>query len=77
MGGGYFGGGVLPALLVGTMLGTVLTTPAYAADYGGGDYTGYDGGSGGDFGGGGGFDGGGFGGGGDFGGGGGFDGGGF
>ncbi|MFD4771434.1 hypothetical protein [Streptomyces niveus] len=75
--GGYFGGGVLPALLVGTMLGTVLATPAYAADYGGGDYTGYDGGSGGDFGGGGGFDGGGFGGGGDFGGGGGFDGGGF
>ncbi|WP_405611822.1 hypothetical protein [Streptomyces sp. NBC_01508] len=69
--GGYFGGGVLPALLVGTMLGTALTTPAYAADYGGGDYTGYDGGSGG------GFDGGGFGGGGDFGGGGGFDGGGF
>lgn len=75
--GGYFGGGVLPALLVGTLLGTALTTPAYAADYGGGDYTGYDGGSGGDFGGGGGFDGGGFGGGGDFGGGGGFDGGGF
>ncbi|WP_329381067.1 hypothetical protein [Streptomyces sp. NBC_01716] len=75
--GGYFGGGLLPGLLVGTMLGSILATPAYAADYGGGDYTGYDGGSGGDFGSGGGFDGGGFGGGGDFGGGGGFDGGGF
>ncbi|MFI6083509.1 hypothetical protein ACIBBB_21425 [Streptomyces sp. NPDC051217] len=74
--GGYFGGGLLPGLLVGTMLGSILATPAYAADYGGGDYTGYDGGSGGDFGSGGGFDGGGFGGGGDFGGGGGFDGGG-
>ncbi|MFD9871453.1 hypothetical protein ACFXI8_06895 [Streptomyces niveus] len=76
--GGYFGGGILPGLLVGTLLGTALSTPAYAADFGGGDYTGYDGGgSGGDWGGGGGFDGGGFGGGGDFGGGGGFDGGGF
>lgn len=76
--GGYFGGGILPGLLVGTLLGSALATPAYAADYGGGDYTGYDGGgSGGDFGGGGGYDGGGFGGGGDFGGGGGFDGGGF
>ncbi|WP_330173436.1 hypothetical protein OG875_07490 [Streptomyces sp. NBC_01498] len=81
--GGYFGGGVLPGLLVGTLLGSALTGPAYAADYGGGDYTGYDGGpggpdgsGGGDFGGGSGFDGGGFGGGGDFGGGGGFDGGG-
>ncbi|GGJ73950.1 hypothetical protein GCM10011583_01700 [Streptomyces camponoticapitis] len=74
--GGYFGGGLLPGLLVGTMLGSILATPAYAADYGGGDYTGYDGSSGGDFGSGGGFDGGGFGGGGDFGGGGGFDGGG-
>ncbi|MGW6746599.1 hypothetical protein ACWGDX_38675 [Streptomyces sp. NPDC055025] len=75
--GGYFGGGLLPGLLVGTMLGSVMATPAYAADYGGGDYSGHGGGdySGADynpddFGGGG------FGGGGDFGGGGGFDGGG-
>ncbi|MFE4172070.1 hypothetical protein ACFRR7_08440 [Streptomyces sp. NPDC056909] len=75
--GGYFGGGLLPGLLVGTMLGSVMATPAYAADFGGGDYSGYGGGdySGADynpddFGGGG------FGGGGDFGGGGGFDGGG-
>ena len=72
--GGYFGGGLLPGLLVGTMLGSALATPAYAAEYGGGDFSGGDfsGGdfSGGDFGSGGGF------GGGDFGGGGGFDGGG-
>ncbi|MFF3750849.1 hypothetical protein ACFYYH_10385 [Streptomyces sp. NPDC002018] len=75
--GGYFGGGLLPGLLVGTLLGSMMATPAYAAEFGGGDYTGYSGGdvSGGDynpddFGGGG------FGGGGDFGGGGGFDGGG-
>lgn len=82
--GGYFGGGLLPGLLVGTMLGSMLATPAYAAEYGGGDF-----GAGGDWGGGdvsgsdfdssgfggSGFgDGGGFGG---FGGGGGFDGGGF
>ncbi|GEB62241.1 hypothetical protein [Streptomyces gardneri] len=77
--GGYFGGGLLPGLLVGTMLGSALSTPAYASEYGGGDFQGGDvsgadfSGSdfgGGDFGGGGGF------GGGDFGGGGGFDGGG-
>ncbi|MFF7179051.1 hypothetical protein [Streptomyces sp. NPDC008121] len=76
--GGYFGGGMLPGLLVGTMLGSMLATPAYAAEYGGGefqggDFSGADFDSG-DFGsgdaGGGGF------GGGDFGGGGGFDGGG-
>ncbi|MER5613100.1 hypothetical protein [Streptomyces sp. NPDC002215] len=83
--GGYFGGGLLPGLLVGTALGSMLSSPAYAAEYGGGDF-----GSGGDWSGGdfsgadfdpsgfdSGFDGGGFGGGGDFGGGGGFDGGGF
>jgi hypothetical protein len=72
--GGYFGGGLLPGLLVGTMLGSMLATPAYAAEYGGGDfgagdfsggdYSGadFDPGDfgGGDFGGGGGFDGGGF-----------------
>lgn len=45
--GGYFGGGLLPGLLVGTMLGSMLATPAYAAEYGGGDF-----GPGGDFGGG-------------------------
>ncbi|MGW2084568.1 hypothetical protein [Streptomyces sp. NPDC001880] len=77
--GGYFGGGLLPGLLVGTALGSMLSSPAYAAEYGGGDF-----GSGGDWSGGdfsgsdfdpSGFDGGGFGG---FdGGGGGFDGGGF
>ncbi|WP_405405584.1 hypothetical protein [Streptomyces sp. NBC_01104] len=42
--GGYFGGGLLPGLLVGTMLGSMLATPAYAAEYGGGDF-----GSGGDW----------------------------
>lgn len=51
--GGYFGGGILPGLLMGTMLGHMLATPAYAADYGGGEFAGgeYDGGdySGGDF----------------------------
>ncbi|WP_419995198.1 hypothetical protein [Streptomyces boninensis] len=71
--GGYFGGGMLPGLLMGTMLGQMMFAPgAWAAgggDYGaggaeGGDYTGSDFDSG-DFGGG-------FGGGGDFGGGGGF-----
>lgn len=77
--GGYFGGGILPGLLIGTLLGSMMATPAYAADYGGGDGYGgggYEGGDvsgadfdSGDFGGG-------FGGG-DFGGGGGFDGGGF
>ncbi|MER6105748.1 hypothetical protein ABT115_26485 [Streptomyces sp. NPDC001832] len=75
--GGYFGGGLLPGLLVGTILGSSLASPAYAQEYGGGDF-----GSGGDWSGGdfsgsdfdsSGFDGGGFGGG--FGGGGGFDGG--
>ncbi len=86
--GGYFGGGMLPGLLAGTMLGSLLASPAYAAEYGGGDFGGWDGGdfSGSDFdpsgfdstgfgppgSDGGGFDGGGFGGGG-----GGFDGGGF
>ncbi|MFD7720692.1 hypothetical protein [Streptomyces sp. NPDC059814] len=45
--GGYFGGGLLPGLLVGTMLGSMLATPAYAAEYGGGDF-----GAGGDLGGG-------------------------
>ncbi|MFE4370655.1 hypothetical protein ACFRMN_20890 [Streptomyces sp. NPDC056835] len=75
--GGYFGGGLLPGLLVGTMLGSVMATPAYAADFGGGDPSGFGGGdySGSDFDPGD-FGGGGFGGGGDFGGGGGFDGGG-
>ncbi|MEV6247001.1 hypothetical protein AB0M38_12450 [Streptomyces sp. NPDC051742] len=74
--GGYYGGGMLPGLLMGTVLGSMLATPAYASEYGGGDFSGGDFGSGdfgsGDFGGG---DSGGFGGG-DFGGGGGFDGGG-
>lgn len=76
--GGYFGGGLLPGLLVGTMLGSMMATPAYAADFGGGDPSGFSGGdySGSDFDPGD-FGGGGFGGGGDFGGGGGFDGGGF
>ncbi|MFD7117181.1 hypothetical protein ACFWAA_09035 [Streptomyces sp. NPDC059922] len=75
--GGYFGGGLLPGLLVGTMLGSMMATPAYAADFGGGDPSGFGGGdySGSDFDPGD-FGGGGFGGGGDFGGGGGFDGGG-
>ncbi|WP_030553780.1 hypothetical protein [Streptomyces exfoliatus] len=74
--GGYYGGGMLPGLLMGTVLGSMLATPAYASEYGGGDFSGGDF-SGGDFGGGdfGGGDSGGFGGG-DFGGGGGFDGGG-
>ncbi|MFF7995179.1 hypothetical protein ACFZDG_36105 [Kitasatospora xanthocidica] len=55
--GGYyssFGGGLLPALLVGTMLGSMMSTPAYAApmmdgghhgyqdQHEGGDYTGAD-----------------------------------
>jgi hypothetical protein len=40
--GGYFGGGMLPGLLLGTSLGWIISTPAYAADFGGGDYTGYD-----------------------------------
>ncbi|MGA5192428.1 hypothetical protein [Streptomyces exfoliatus] len=74
--GGYYGGGMLPGLLMGTVLGSMLATPAYASEYGGGDFSGGDFGAGdfgsGDFGGG---DSGGFGGG-DFGGGGGFDGGG-
>ncbi|MEW1724814.1 hypothetical protein [Streptomyces sp. NPDC093109] len=82
--GGYFGGGLLPGLLVGTMLGSMMGTPAYAADFGGGDASGFGGdSSGGDYSGGdfdpGDFGGGGFGGGGGFdggGGGGGFDGGG-
>ncbi|MEO3847836.1 hypothetical protein ABGB09_09295 [Streptomyces sp. B8F3] len=68
--GGYFGGGLLPALLVGTMLGTMMYAPGgWAATdgmgesgYAGGDHTGadfgpgdFDGGfGGGDFGGGGG-----------------------
>ncbi|MFB7636448.1 hypothetical protein ACFC0M_36670 [Streptomyces sp. NPDC056149] len=66
--GGYFGGGLLPGLLVGTALGhMMMTTPAYGADFGGyggaegGDVTGADfdpgdfggGFGGGDFGGGG------------------------
>ncbi|MGP3983981.1 hypothetical protein [Streptomyces sp. KR80] len=76
---GYFGGGLLPGLLMGTVLGSLMTGPhAYAydgsdsdyGDYGGGDVSGSDFDSG-DFGGGfgGGDFGGGFGGGGDFGGG--------
>ncbi|MFK3730777.1 hypothetical protein ACI2LJ_11035 [Streptomyces sp. NPDC088090] len=78
--GGYFGGGMLPGLLAGTLLGSALATPAYAAEYGGGDFGDFGGGDfGGGFGGtdfgGGDYGGGGFGGG-DFGGGGGFDGGG-
>jgi hypothetical protein len=40
--GGYFGGGMLPGLLLGTSLGWIISTPAYATDFGGGDYTGYD-----------------------------------
>ncbi|MFW6720499.1 hypothetical protein ACHZ98_10035 [Streptomyces sp. MAR4 CNY-716] len=76
--GGYFGGGLLPGLLVGTMLGQVMYAPGgWAATdgtgeggYEGGDHTGadfdpgdFDGGfGGGDFGGGGGFGDGGFGG---------------
>ncbi|WP_407565039.1 hypothetical protein [Streptomyces sp. 184] len=76
--GGYFGGGLLPGLLVGTMLGQLMYAPGgWATDgmgYEGGDHTGadfdsgdFDGGfGGGDFGGGGG--GGGFGDGGGFGG---------
>ncbi|MBT2442509.1 hypothetical protein J7E93_20835 [Streptomyces sp. ISL-36] len=40
--GGYFGGGMLPGLLVGTMLGSMLATPAYASEYGGGDFEGGD-----------------------------------
>ncbi|MFJ5946483.1 hypothetical protein [Streptomyces noursei] len=72
--GGYFGGGLLPGLLVGTTLGHLMAAgPAYGADFGGyqgaegGDVTGADfdpGDFGGGFGGDGGF-GGGFGGGGD------------
>ncbi|MFD7972904.1 hypothetical protein [Streptomyces clavifer] len=75
--GGYFGGGLLPGLLVGTVLGSMLATPAYAAEYGGGDFGGGGGEwSGGDFSGSD-FDSSGFGGGGGFGDGGGFGGGGF
>ncbi|MER5641182.1 hypothetical protein ABT095_30065 [Kitasatospora sp. NPDC002227] len=45
--GGYYGGGLLPALLVGTALGSVFSTPAYAAPMGfegghGGYGSGYD-----------------------------------
>ncbi|QGZ51195.1 MULTISPECIES: hypothetical protein [Streptomyces] len=40
--GGYFGGGMLPGLLVGTMLGSMLATPAYASEYGGGQFEGGD-----------------------------------
>ncbi|MFI6289221.1 hypothetical protein ACIBCM_31495 [Streptomyces sp. NPDC051018] len=73
--GGYFGGGLLPGLLAGTLLGSMLATPAYSAEYGGGDFgpgdvgggdhsgadfDPSDFGGGGDWGGGGGFDGGGF-----------------
>ncbi|GAA3376062.1 hypothetical protein GCM10020367_46280 [Streptomyces sannanensis] len=51
--GGYFGGGMLPGLLVGTVLGHMLASPAYANEYGGGDFgiAGYEGGdvSGADF----------------------------
>ncbi|MFF0750219.1 hypothetical protein [Streptomyces sp. NPDC004267] len=49
--GGYFGGGMLPGLLVGTALGSMLATPAYAAEYGGGDFQHFQGGdfSGADF----------------------------
>lgn len=66
--GGYFGGGILPGLLVGTVLGSSIGPWGYGdAGYDGGfDEGGFDGGG---FGDGGGFDGGGFGGG-DFGGGG-------
>lgn len=50
--GGYFGSSLLPGLLVGTMLGSVIASPgsAYAADSGSYD-NGYEGGdvSGGDF----------------------------
>ncbi|MFC3585118.1 hypothetical protein ACFOSC_14930 [Streptantibioticus rubrisoli] len=52
--GGYFGGGMLPGLLIGTMLGSALSTPAYAYDgvgFDGGDMGGgFDAGpQGGDF----------------------------
>ncbi|GGU50251.1 hypothetical protein GCM10010211_13170 [Streptomyces albospinus] len=41
--GGYFGSGLLPGLLVGTVLGhMMMSTPAYGADFGG--YQGADGG---------------------------------
>ncbi|MBD0710566.1 MULTISPECIES: hypothetical protein [unclassified Streptomyces] len=40
--GGYFGGGMLPGLLMGTVLGSMLATPAYASEYGGGDFQGGD-----------------------------------
>ncbi|MFD9812230.1 hypothetical protein [Streptomyces sp. NPDC059080] len=44
--GGYFGGGLLPAMLVGTVLGNLMTAPhAYGADLGGtdgGDFSGSD-----------------------------------
>ncbi|MFG2195896.1 hypothetical protein [Streptomyces sp. NPDC048639] len=65
---GYFGGGILPGLLIGTWLGSAMTGPAYGYDGGGYGDGGGDGGGGdfggGDFGGGGGFGGGDFGGGG-------------
>ena len=48
--GGFFGGGLLPGLLVGTALGGMWDTPADAG--GGGDWGGGDWGGGGDFGGG-------------------------
>ncbi|MCP2307742.1 EGFR-like transmembrane domain-containing protein [Kitasatospora paracochleata] len=34
--GGYFGGGILPGLVVGTVLGSALSTPSYAYAAGGG-----------------------------------------
>ncbi|MER7024812.1 MULTISPECIES: hypothetical protein [Streptomyces] len=44
--GGYFGGGLLPALLMGTVLGNLMTAPhAYGADLGGtdgGEFSGSD-----------------------------------
>ncbi|MFE7482598.1 hypothetical protein [Streptomyces sp. NPDC057552] len=47
--GGYFAGGILPVLLMGTMLGSMLATPAYASEYGGGDFGGGGEWGGGDF----------------------------
>jgi hypothetical protein len=49
--GGFFGAGILPGLMVGTMLGSAWDTPNVGGDIGGGDFGGGDFG-GGDFGGG-------------------------
>ena len=49
--GGFFGAGILPGLMVGTLLGDAWSEPAAGGDFGGGDWGGGDFG-GGDFGGG-------------------------